>query len=159
MEFLGSYDPSAGDALSTPLFISATWTDASLESALSSGGGDNILAGGVVGAEIPYVPEWKLSFGAGLVAEAWGVNADATYVSDMFGTAENRDVPGSSSREGKVDGGFLVDLAGYVQLSDDRRLIGGVHNVLDETITVSRLPEGPRSNAPREVYFGFEFLW
>ena len=77
----------------------------------------------------------------------------------MFGTAENRDVPGSSSREGKVDGGFLVDLAGYVQLSDDRRLIGGVHNVLDETITVSRLPEGPRSNAPREVYFGFEFLW
>ena len=39
------------------------------------------------------------------------------------------------------------------------RVIGGVHNVLDEVLTVSRLPDGPRVNAPREFYIGLELQW
>ncbi|MCP4848659.1 MAG: TonB-dependent receptor [Verrucomicrobiaceae bacterium] len=159
LEFLATFDPLAGNAVSTPMFVSATWTDATLENGLSAGGGDGILAGGIAGAHIPYIPEWKLAFGAGLAAEHWGIDLAATYVSDSFGTAANLDSPGSSSRQGKIDGGVIFDLAANIQLSDTVKLIGGVHNVFDEILTVSRIPEGPRNNAPREFYVGFEIQW
>ena len=159
VEFLTTFDPLAGNAVSTPMFVSATWTDATLNNALSAGGGDDILAGGAAGANIPYIPEWKLAFGAGLAAEHWGIDLAATYISDSFGTAANLDSPGSSSRQGKIDGGVIFDLAANIQLSDTVKLIGGVHNVLDEVLTISRIPEGPRNNAPREFYVGFEIQW
>ena len=65
----------------------------------------------------------------------------------------------SNGREGKVDGGFILDLSAHYKLSDTAKVIGGVHNVLDEVLTVSRLPDGPRVNAPREFYVGLEIKW
>lgn len=159
IEFSGSYDPLAGNAISTPLFASVTWTSATLDNALASGGGDDILAGGAAGADIPYIPEWKLAFGVGLAAEKWAVDLSATYVSDSFGTARNLSRPDDSSRQGKIDGGFIFDLAGHVQLNEKLRLIGGVHNLFDEVMITSRIPEGPRANAPREFYVGFGIEW
>jgi len=159
LEFLATFNPLAGNAVSTPMFVSATWTDATLNNALSSDGGDDILAGGIAGADIPYIPEWKLAFGAGLAAGHWGIDLAATYLSSTYGTALNLDSPGSSSRQGKIDGGFIFDLAANIQLNDTVKLIGGVHNILDEVLSVSRIPEGPRNNAPREFYVGFEIQW
>ena len=159
VEFLAEYDPFAGNAISTPLFVSATYTNAKLNNALSEGGGDDILAGGEPGADIPYVPEWKVAIGAGLAAERWGVDLAATYISDSYGTARNLDSPDDSSRQGRIDGGFTLDLAAHYQLTDRLRVTGGVHNLLDEVLTTSRIPEGPRSNAPRQFYAGFELEW
>ena len=159
LEFLATFDPLAGNAVSTPMFVSATWTNASLDNALSGGGAEDILAGGIAGADIPYIPEWKLAFGAGLAAEHWGIDLAATYLSNTYGTAANLNSPVGSSRQGKIDGGVIFDLAANIQLSDTVKLIGGVHNVLDEVLSVSRIPEGPRNNAPREFYVGFEIQW
>ncbi len=163
VEALVSYDPNQGSYLRTPLFLSATWTDATLNDALLSGGGENIYgdgAGGpgIAGANLPYIPDWKIAAGASLETDKWGVELVATYVSDTFGTALNSPVTVTSSRQGIVDGGIIFDLGTYYQINDRTRLIGGVHNLFEEVMITSRIPEGARVNAPREFYIGFEML-
>ena len=159
VEMLASYDLNPSGAIAVPLFASATYSHATLKTALDSGGGDDILAGGRPGAYLPYIPEWKLAVGAGLDSGVWGVDLLATYVSDTFGTARNLSSPDDSSRQGRIDGGFTVDLATYYQLNEQVKLVAGIHNLLDEQLTTSRIPEGPRTNAPRSFYVGFEMLW
>ncbi|MBL9152950.1 MAG: TonB-dependent receptor [Verrucomicrobiales bacterium] len=159
VELLASYDINQGGAIAVPLFASATYTQGTLDSALDSGGGEDILAGGRPGAYLPYIPEWKFAVGSGLQADKWGIDLLATYVSDIHGTARNVASPIDSSREGMIDGGFTVDLSAHYQVSEKLKLIGGIHNLLDETLTTSRIPEGPRSGAPRSFYIGFEMLW
>lgn len=164
VEALVSYDPLQGGDLRMPLFLSATWTSATLDQALVAGGGENIYGdgaggSGIPGAEIPYVPGWKLAAGVGLETDVWGVELAATYVSDTFGTALNSPVPVTSSRQGEIDGGMIVDLGAYYRLNETTKLIGGVHNLFEEVMITSRIPEGARVNAPREFYIGFEMLW
>ncbi len=164
IEALASYDPFQDRSVRLPLFVSATWTSATLNEALVAGAGENIYgdgAGGpgIPGAEIPYIPEWKLAAGVGLETDRWGVDLAATYVSDTFGTALNSPVPVTSSRQGEIDGGMVFDLGAFYQINDTTRLIGGVHNLFEEVMIASRIPEGARVNAPREFYVGFEMLW
>jgi Fe(3+) dicitrate transport protein len=164
VEALVSYDPFQGEAVRLPLFLSTTWTSATLDQALVAGGGENIYgdgAGGpgIAGADIPYIPDWKVAVGVGLETDVWGVDLAATYVSDAFGTALNSPVSVTSSRQGEIDGGMIIDLGAYYQLNDRTKLIGGVHNLFEEVMITSRVPEGARVNAPREFYIGFEILW
>jgi len=150
------YDFNQGGAITVPVNLSFTYTNAELTSALSSGGADDIFAGGRDGASIPYIPEIKLSAGIGLQAEAWGIGLDATYVSESFGTAANLDRPRSSSRQGRIGDSLVFDLAAHYQVTDCLTLLAGVQNLFDDTSIVSRLPEGPRAGAPRTAYVGFE---
>ncbi len=158
LELLAKYDPYRGEAIELPLFLSATWTQAELKNELATGGGENILSGGRPGAALPYVPEWKLAAGIGLKASQWGLDLGATYSSDTHGTVLGLNAPHDSSRQGKIEGGVIVDVSGYVQVRNGVRLIGGVNNVFDEQMIVSRIPEGPRSSAPRFVYVGLELF-
>ncbi len=164
IEALVSYDPWQDRVVRLPLFVSATWTDATLDQALVAGGGEDIYGDGnggpgIAGAETPYVPEWKVTAGVGLESQNWGVDVSASYISDTFGTALNSPVPITSSRQGLVDGGVIVDLSAYYQVNDRVKLLGGVHNLFEEVMITSRIPEGPRANAPREFYVGVEILW
>ncbi|MEM6916959.1 MAG: TonB-dependent receptor, partial [Verrucomicrobiota bacterium] len=164
VEALVSYDPRQGRAVRLPLFLSATWTDATLDQALSSGGADNIFGDGdggpgIPGADMPYIPEWKLAAGIGLESQTWGVDLIATYISDTFGTALNSNVPVTSSRQGLVDGGVIFDLSAYYHVNDRVKLVSGAHNLFEEVMVTSRIPEGARANAPREFYIGVEILW
>ena len=68
-------------------------------------------------------------------------------------------MPVTSSRQGEIDGGVVVDLGAYYRINETTKLIGGVHNLCEEVMVVSRIPEGARVNAPREFYIGFEMLW
>ena len=158
LEFLASYDPYRGEKVEMPLFVSATWTEATLKNPLESGGEGDILAGGEANADLPYVPEWKLAAGAGLKSEQWGLDLVATYLSDTYGTANNIDAPVSTAREGEIEGGVIVDVSGYVQLAKGVRLLLGVNNLFDEQLISSRIPEGPRTSAPRMAYVGFELF-
>ncbi|MDA8976712.1 TonB-dependent receptor [bacterium] len=158
-----SYDPLAGSGseLSMPMYLSATWTDATLTSAVTGGGSDNIYAGATDGSEIPYVPEWQLAAGIGLAKGAWSVNLDATFVSDAFGTAQNVDSPiqdttGAGSRAGKIDELLLFDLTGTYDINENFTLLAGVSNLFDERGITSRLARGPRANIGRNAFVGFE---
>lgn len=163
VEALVSYDPWQGNAVRLPMFLSATWTDATLGQALIAGGGENIFGdgnggAGINGANMPYIPEWKIATGVGVETEKFGLDLSATYVSDTFGTALNSAVPVTSSRQGMVDGGVIVDLGTYYHVNNRVKVIGGIHNVFEEVMITSRIPEGPRANSPREFYIGMEIL-
>ena len=157
-ESLVAYDPGedCGWSFGLPMYFSATWTSAELKQALAAGGSDNIYAGGMPGAAIPYVPEWKLAAGIGFQAENWGAALDVSYTSHNYGTAKNLAVPMVSAREGKIDSLLSFDLSGHYQINESLRLVGGVQNLFDERAVVTRIPEGPRTNAGRTVYAGFE---
>ena len=164
VEFIAGFDPFQDRQTRLPMFLSATYTDAELDQALSAGGGDDIFGdgdggAGIPGAMMPYIPEWKVSAGIGVETDAWGVDLVGTYISDSFGTALNSPMPVTSSRQGEIDGGLIFDIGTYYQLNDRVKLIGGIHNLFEEVMVVSRVPEGPRSNAPREFYVGMEILW
>ncbi len=141
------------------MYISSTWTIAELQSTVAAGGGENIYAGGTKGSEIPYVPEWKLAAGVGLEFEKWGTSLDATYTSSTFGTADNVSTPTANQRQGKIDSAFLVDLSAYYKINHNLKLIGGIQNLFDEEILVSRIPIGARAGAPRSLYAGFEMTF
>jgi len=164
VEFIAGFDPFQDRQTRLPMFLSATYTDAELDQALSAGGGDDIFGdgdggAGIPGAMMPYIPEWKVSAGIGVETDTWGVDLVGTYISDSFGTALNSPMPVTSSRQGEIDGGLIFDIGTYYQLNDRVKLIGGIHNLFEEVMVVSRVPEGPRSNAPREFYVGMEILW
>lgn len=162
IEALLSYDPASasGQAYRLPMYLSATWTHARLTSNIATDT-DNIFTdfqgGDERGQELPYIPEWKLAAGIGIDMSKWGANLDATWTSSMYGTAGNYDKPQSSSREGKIDDALLVDLSAWYRVNDNWKIMGGIYNVFDEEVVISRLPEGPRVGRGRNFYAGFEF--
>lgn len=162
IESLVQYDAAEpmGWNFGLPVYASATWTSAEFKNTTSAltGGGDGIYAGGSDGNEIPYVPQWKLAAGIGLVAANWGVNIDANYASSTWGTGYNNETrTGTPSiRDGKTDSLLIFNLTTHYQVNENLKLLAGVQNLFDERGVVSRIPEGPRSNAPRMIFAGFE---
>jgi Fe(3+) dicitrate transport protein len=152
-------------SLGTPVYASATYTHArfgGFNGRLGNSAG--LFAGAVDGAEIPYVPEWKLGLGAGLEGEKWGVYLDMSYVSSTWGTGynerarlnDNGTVANPTAVDGKIDALLIFDLTAHYQLNDNWKLVGGVHNLFDEQEIVTRAPLGPRANAPRSFFVGCE---
>jgi Fe(3+) dicitrate transport protein len=144
-----------------PVYASATFTNAEfagMNGVLAPNAGT--FAGGRNGNEIPYIPEWKLATGIGLISQKWGVNLDASYISTSWGTGYNDDSrpPGSnaSAMDGKIDALLVFDLTGYYQVTDEIKLVGGIQNLFDERAIISRAPLGARGNAPQMIFAGFE---
>lgn len=162
LESIAQYDAgkAAGLGCGIPLYVSATWTHAEFKGTTPglAGGGDGIYSGGRDGNEIPYVPEWKLAAGIGIENEKWGANLDAVYSGTTWGTGYNDDPRAGTqtSRDGKIDALLLFNLSAYYQVNAHVRLLAGIQNLFDERGIVSRIPEGPRANAPRMIYAGFE---
>lgn len=161
IEAIFSCDPASarGHAYRLPMYLSATWTQATLESNLATDTNNiftDFQGGNEKGQEIPYIPEWKLAAGVGVDMTRWGANLDVTWTSSMYGTAGNYDKPVSSAREGKIDDALQVDLSAWYQINDEWKWVAGIYNVLDEENIVSRLPDGPRNGRGRHIYTGFE---
>ena len=174
LESLVEYDAgqAAGWSLGLPMYVSATWTSAEFKNGTASvaGGGDAVYAGGRDGNEIPYVPEWKLAAGIGVTGEKWAVNLDLSYMGSTWGTGWNGtprvDIVGTPAnegvatiRDGKIQALLQFDLSGHYQLTENVKLLGGVQNLFDEQVIVSRIPEGPRANAPRMIFGGAEITF
>ncbi len=163
-----SYDHGfASDwAVRTPAYVAFTYTDAELRNDVNAGGGgggavESIFAGGRKGAELPYIPEFQISFGAGIEWGRIGLFADAFFVESTFGTASNvsdeRRPDGTpDARFGKNDAYFLLDLSGRYAVNENTSFLVGVNNALDEEYLASRLPHGPRPGQGRFWYGGLE---
>jgi Fe(3+) dicitrate transport protein len=150
-----------GLAFGLPMYVSATYTVAEFTGAnLVAGGGDGVYAGARDGNEIPYIPEWKLAAGIGVSGEKWEVRLDASYMGSTWGSGFNDDVnPTPSIRDGKIPALLLFDLTADYQINDNFKFLAGVLNVFDEREMVSRIPEGPRANAPRMIFGGIEMTF
>ncbi len=164
VEALVEYDAGvhlAGGAFGVPVYASATYTRARFDLPAGARLTQGVFAGAEDGSEIPYVPEWRLAAGIGIHGENWGVNLDASYVTSTWASGWNGRPPAGTptSTDGKIDSLLLFDLSGNYRLNDHVKLVGGVHNLLDERALVSRHPQGPRGNSPRMVFAGAEFTF
>lgn len=163
VELTLQWDPSIvrGWDIATPLFLAATYTDATIANASTSGDAESIFSGGQDGNDVPYVPELQFTVGAGLEGRNWGINLTGTYADEAFASASNTDAPVDpggtpDARFGKVDSFFVVDASAYYELQEGLRFMVGAHNLFDREYLASRLPHGPRPGKPRFVYAALE---
>lgn len=164
LEGMIQYDAAKAASLNfgLPIYVSGTLTQAEFRgtTAALAGGGDGIYAGGKDGDKLPYIPQLSLAAGIGYNAKKWGANLDVTYAAATWGTGYNGDARPSdvapTSRDGRIPALTLLNVSAYYQVSENIRLLAGVNNLGDQQKIVSRAPEGPRTNAPRMLYTGFE---
>lgn len=163
IELSASYDAGIanGWSVSNPYFLALTYTDAEQRSDARSTDAESIFSFGEKGNDVPYIPEWQLTAGAGIEATKWGLNATVSYVDETFTSASNTSAQldglgNPDARFGKTDDYWVTDLAAHYRLTKESRLLAGVHNLFDEEYLVSRQPHGPRPGKPRFAYVGVE---
>lgn len=167
-----AFDPGAehGWGFSTPLNLALTYTHATLGSDVSAGGAsggavESIFAGGAKGNDLPYIPEFQISFGAGIDFERFGIFLDAFYVDSTYASANNSTeevnptggpgfTPAPDARFGKNDAYFLVDLTAQYRFTDRFSVQFTAQNVFDREYIASRVPHGPRPGHPRFLSVG-----
>jgi len=166
LEFSLQYDPGIHRrwAFSNPWFLTATYTNARLLNDIGSGSAETIFSGGLRGNRVPYVPEWAFTMGTGVHFDLVGVDITGIYVDETFCTASNSttlvDPDGNpDARYGMTDDYFIWDFSGYVRLTRQVKLFGGIQNVFDRRYLSSRHPHGARPGAPLFGYMGIEAIY
>ncbi len=167
IEFSMEYDMGTdrGWGFRNPWFAVLTYTDAKVLGGAASADPESLFAGAVAGAQVPYIPEITATFGTGIHFDTVGVDVSCIYSDETFSTASNtttqiNPVNGNpDARFGMTDSFFLVDIAGYVVLTENWRLFGGVQNVANQNYIISRHPHGPRSGAPIFGYSGIQAIY
>lgn len=146
--------------LSIPLYLSVTWTDATIvDPTDGQSDPESIFFGAVDGNELPYIPEWQFFARIGIEGRRWSVTTSLGYTDDRFGTGDNALGDPNDVRVGKLDAHWIVDLAADYQISDQWEIFGSATNVLDETYIASRLPHGLRPGAPALWRVGVRYAW
>jgi Fe(3+) dicitrate transport protein len=168
LESLISYDHAERNdwGFNLPLYASFTYTNAKFAniSGARLGNGAGLYAGGINGGEIPYIPEVRFACGIGYANDVWGMNLDMSFTGDNWGTGwngrtrvnDNNTAANQTAIDGKIDSLLIFDLTGHYIVNEHIKLVGGVQNILDEQGIATRAPLGPRSNAPRMIFAGFE---
>jgi len=163
LELAVQYDAGLANAwaLKTPSFLSLTYTNAEQQNDARSEDAESIFSFGKKGNDLPYIPELQITVGTGIESTNWGAFITASYVDDVYASANNVDeqINGDGdpdARYGKISSYFVTDLTAYYQLTEGVRLLGGVQNLFDNEYMVSRQPHGPRPGMPRFTYVGIE---
>lgn len=164
IEALIGYDPGIANdwGFNNPNTLAFTWTDATLSNDTTSTDAGSIFSGGLKGNRLPYIPRYMVNIGTGLEFSRWAFYADANYIPSTYATANNSSShinPGTGlpdSRFGKIDSRLIVDISVNYRLTDDAKLIAGIHNLFDKEYISSRLPHGPRPGQPLMAHVGLE---
>lgn len=163
LELAVQYDAGLAQkwGVSTPSFISATYTNATQLNDSRSTDAESIFSYGEKGNAVPYIPELTLSIGTGIETQNWGAFITGSYVSETYTSANNvsNQINGAGNpdaRYGKTDAYFTADASAFYRINKNVKLLGGVQNLFDESYVVSRQPYGARGGLPQYVYAGIE---
>ena len=145
-----------------PVRLAFTYTDATLDGDAASESAESIFAAGKDGNQVPYIPEFQISFTTGLEFEKLSLYAILTYVDERYADARNSSDSVNAdgdpdARFGKLDSFITVDLSAKYQLTEDLELFANANNIFEEEYVTSRIPHGPRSGAPRLISAGFNY--
>ncbi len=165
LEFQANYDHGLAKdwVLQTPTYVSFTYTDATFRTDANSSDSESIFAGAKKGNDVPYISDFVLSFGLGLIYKKFSVNFDANYTSAAFADGSNRNLNTNpetgtaDERFGKIDEQFVVDATLGYQINNKVRLFSNFKNITDSRYIVSRQPHGPRPGLPFAMMAGLEF--
>jgi Fe(3+) dicitrate transport protein len=164
VEFQANYDHGLAKnwKIQTPTYASFTYTNAKFEENIGTTSGGSIFAGAVAGNKVPYISDYVLSMGTGVIYNKFNVNFDANYTSEAFADGRNLSTnlntsSTGSERFGKIDEQWTIDAALGYQINNKVRLFSNFKNITNSRFIVSRQPAGPRPNLPFAMMAGMEF--
>jgi len=160
LELQANYDHglAKGWVVQTPMYMSATYTDARFMSSVGSDDEESIFSGAVQDNMLPYVPEISVSWGFGAIYKKLSANIDANFVSSAYADGSNMgSLTPASERFGKIDSRIVIDAAMGYQYSKKVRMFANIRNLANTQYMVSRQPHGPRPGAPLTAMGGLEF--
>jgi Fe(3+) dicitrate transport protein len=164
IELQVNYDPGLAKnwSFQMPLYVAATFTDATFREDLSSTDQESIFAGAKKGNELPYIANEVVSFGMGYIYKKFSANIDANYTAAVYadgsnnGVEENPETGVADARFGKIDDQFVVDASLGWRFNKNVRTFSSFKNIFDEQYIVSRQPLGPRPGLPFSMMAGLE---
>lgn len=167
VEFLLNYDLARHleQEYNTPTYLAFTYTNARFDSNASSADQESIFSGARAGNEVPYIPEFLLSFGTGFEYGKFAVYVNGHFVPKMYTSAGNTTdqinplTGGRDGRFGQTDSHLIFDLAAEYVLTDWAKLTMNLYNITDEEYLVSRHPHGPRPGRPFTATAGVKVNW
>jgi len=160
LELQANYDHglAKGWVVQTPMYMSATYTDARFMSSVGSSDEESIFNGAVQDNKLPYIPDISVSWGFGAIYKKLSANIDANFVSSAYADGSNMgSITPASERFGKIDSRIVVDGSMGYQYSKKVRMFANMKNMFNTQYMVSRQPHGPRPGAPLTVMGGLEF--
>jgi len=163
LELSARYDPGLrhGWAAQTPMYFATTLTDAEFRSDVTSTDQETIWAAAKKGNQLPYIPEFQIAFGAGVIYKKVSASLDASYVSEAYADGGNTGTSAATDgdpneRFGKIDSRLVVDASFGYQFNNSVRLFSNIKNLTNQEYIVSRQPHGPRPGLPLTVMAGLE---
>jgi len=169
LELQANYDYGLhkGWVVQTPMYMSATYTNAIFMSSVGSDDAESIFAGAEHGNRLPYIPDISVSWGIGAIYKKLSANIDANFVSSAYADGSNKacvcsadggtGAANANERFGKIDSRIVVDGSMGYQYSKKVRMFANIRNLFNTQYMVSRQPHGPRPGAPLTVMGGLEF--
>lgn len=165
IEALIGFDPGITHrwGFRNPYSIAFTYTDATLDGDANSNDAESIFAGGRDGNEVPYIPDFLISFTAGLETNKFRAYLNASFSDETFTSATNSTLEinpntgNGDSRFGKTDSYFIVDVGVHYELFENVEIFGKVNNLFEDQYISSRHPQGPRPGAPRLATVGVQY--
>ena len=146
VELSASATPTIGEAISFPISVAYTFTDAQFDSNFESEFFGSVSAGDA----LPYLARHQLYAETGVVYGPVSMTLGANYVSKVRTEAGSGPIPVAE----RVDDRIIFDLAGRFAVTDEVSLFARIDNLLDETYAVARQPTGLRPGAPRRFVGG-----
>lgn len=141
------YEFNNGSSL--PVKLNYTFTDTEFKNTFASShfGYDRVSGNNLVlaGESLPYVPENILQMSIGWSINAWSLNLNSKYQSEMQEIAS----------ADKTDAFWNFDFAGDYQWGERKSIYLKIDNIFDETHIASRRPYGARPGKPRQWQIGF----
>jgi Fe(3+) dicitrate transport protein len=165
IELQVNYDPGLAKnwSFQMPMYVAATYTDATFRDDISSEDEESIFIGAKKGNELPYIASEVVSFGLGYIYKKFSANLDANYTAAVWADGSNRTTEANpetgtgDSRFGEIEDQFVVDAALSWKFNKNVRTFSSFKNIFDEKYMVSRQPLGPRPGMPFSMMAGLEF--
>lgn len=149
LEALVTYDHAVSSAITLPIGITYTYTDATFDTTFED---DGVWGDVKKGEKLPNLAPHQVQLRMGM-AHVSGFSADmnVNYYSETCSTAAcgvNED----------IDAYSIVDLAGRYQINSQTRVYATLENVLNSEDVVARSPKnGARAQKPRSMLMGIAY--
>jgi Fe(3+) dicitrate transport protein len=149
LEVLVNYDYTINQAMSLPIGITYTYTDAQFDTTFED---DGVWGDVKKGDNLPSLSDQQLQLRVGLAhASGFSTDINVNYYSETCATA-------ACNVNEKIDSYSVVDLAGRYQINTQTRVYAAVENVFDSEDVVARAPKnGARAQKPLTALVGVGF--
>lgn len=149
LEVLVNYDYSLNQALTVPMGLTYTYTDAKFDTTFDDG---DVWGDVEKGDKLPNLADQQVQLRIGLNhVSGFSADMNVSYYSDTCSTA-------ACGINENIDAYTVVDIAGRYQINPQARVYAAVENVLDSEDVVARAPKnGARAQKPLTAIVGVAY--